>query len=85
MLTETKPLQKPPAVHESMRIAGERVGGSRTLDVLNPFTGAVVGTVPRASVDDIVAHTVGRALDQFGIPNELFKRWRSPGSLPSSA
>lgn len=30
------------------------------------------------SVDDIVAHTVGKALDQFHIPNELFKRWRSP-------
>ena len=30
------------------------------------------------SVDDIVAHTVGKALDQFGIANELFKRWRSP-------
>ena len=30
------------------------------------------------SVDDIIAHTVGKALDQFGIANELFKRWRSP-------
>jgi 3-polyprenyl-4-hydroxybenzoate decarboxylase len=29
------------------------------------------------SVDDIIAHTVGKALDQFGIPNQLFKRWRS--------
>ncbi len=27
------------------------------------------------SVDDIVDHTVGRLLDQFGIDNELFKRW----------
>ena len=38
---------------ESMRIAGERVGGSRTLDVRNPYTGELVGTVPRAGVDDI--------------------------------
>lgn len=30
------------------------------------------------SVEDIVAHTVGKALDQFGVPNELFTRWRSP-------
>jgi len=36
-----------------MRIAGERVAGSRTLDVFNPYTGDVVATVPRASVDDI--------------------------------
>jgi len=28
------------------------------------------------SVDDIVDHTIGRALDQFGIENNLVKRWR---------
>jgi len=27
------------------------------------------------TVDDIVAHTVGKALDQFGIDNALFARW----------
>ena len=30
------------------------------------------------SVQDIVAHTVGKALDQFGIENELFTRWQTP-------
>lgn len=30
------------------------------------------------SVQDIVAHTVGKALDQFGIENELFTRWETP-------
>jgi aldehyde dehydrogenase (NAD+) len=39
--------------HEPMRIAGERVQGNRTLDVMNPFTGGRVGTVPKASVDDV--------------------------------
>ncbi|MEP7208973.1 MAG: phosphonoacetaldehyde dehydrogenase, partial [Casimicrobiaceae bacterium] len=39
--------------HEKMRIAGERVGGARTLDVHNPFSGAVVGTVPMAGVEDV--------------------------------
>lgn len=33
------------------------------------------------SIDDIVNHTVGKALDQFGIPHELFKRW---SGIPSS-
>ena len=28
------------------------------------------------SVDDIVRHTVGKALDQFGIENDLFNRWK---------
>ena len=36
-----------------MRIAGEHVRADRTLDVHNPYTGDVVGTVPRASVDDV--------------------------------
>ncbi len=39
--------------HEPMRIAGERVTGARTLDVMNPFTGGRVGTVPKATIDDI--------------------------------
>ena len=30
------------------------------------------------SVDDIVNHTVGRALDLFGIDNTLVRRWQEP-------
>jgi aldehyde dehydrogenase (NAD+) len=45
-----------------MRIAGERVPGARTLEVLNPYTGDVVATVPRASVDDVRrAFSIARA------------------------
>jgi len=40
-------------LHEKMRIGGERVGGGRVLEVHNPYTGAVVGTVPKASVEEI--------------------------------
>ena len=28
------------------------------------------------TVDDIVNHTVGKALDQFDIPHQLFRRWK---------
>jgi 4-hydroxy-3-polyprenylbenzoate decarboxylase len=28
------------------------------------------------TVDDIVNHTVGRLLDQFGIDTKVVKRWR---------
>ena len=38
---------------EAMRIAGERVRTNRTLDVHNPYTNDVIGTVPRAGVDDV--------------------------------
>lgn len=27
------------------------------------------------TIEDVVAHTVGKALDQFGIENSLFRRW----------
>jgi aldehyde dehydrogenase (NAD+) len=40
-------------LHEKMRIAGKHVGGERVLEVHNPYTGAVVGTVPKASVDEV--------------------------------
>src|SRR5512147_1229586 len=53
MLTAAKPTSSPAALSETMRIAGERVGGARTLEVRNPYTGEVVGTVPKAGVDDI--------------------------------
>ena len=39
--------------HFQMRIAGERVGGDRVIEVRNPYTRAVVGTVPKATVGDI--------------------------------
>jgi 4-hydroxy-3-polyprenylbenzoate decarboxylase len=27
------------------------------------------------TIDDVIGHTVGKALDQFGIENSLFERW----------
>ncbi|MGC1816784.1 MAG: phosphonoacetaldehyde dehydrogenase [Casimicrobiaceae bacterium] len=42
-----------PARHEPMRIAGERVDGTRRLEVRDPYTGALVGTVPMASIEQI--------------------------------
>ena len=40
-------------LREKMRIAGERGGGDRVIEVRNPYSGALVGTVPKASVEDI--------------------------------
>jgi flavin prenyltransferase len=34
------------------------------------------------SIDDIIDHTVGRALDLFGIENDLVRRWRESESGP---
>jgi polyprenyl P-hydroxybenzoate/phenylacrylic acid decarboxylase-like protein len=30
------------------------------------------------TIDDIVAHIVGKVLDQFGVPHKLFDRWGAP-------
>jgi phosphonoacetaldehyde dehydrogenase len=43
--------------HESMRIAGEKVGGERTgersIEVFNPFTRQRIGSVPKATVEEV--------------------------------
>src|SRR5450432_1959625 len=38
---------------EAMRIAGERVEGSRSFEVFDPFTRRAVGSVPKATVEDV--------------------------------
>jgi aldehyde dehydrogenase (NAD+) len=50
-------------LREKMRIDGERVGRDRAIEVRNPWNGALVGTVPKGSVEDVRhAFTVARAL-----------------------
>ena len=58
------------------------LGHLRTLAQLAEIGAVILPPIPAMyanpqSIDDIVAHTVGKVLDQFGIANELFKRWRS--------
>jgi phosphonoacetaldehyde dehydrogenase len=53
MMTELKDVRNGHALREKMRIAGTHVGNDRSIDVRNPYTGALVGTVPKAMVDDV--------------------------------
>ncbi|MGH8851004.1 MAG: aldehyde dehydrogenase family protein, partial [Casimicrobiaceae bacterium] len=53
MMTDPAQVRRDPVLHQKMRIAGELVGGGRLIEVLNPYTAAVVGTVPKATVDDV--------------------------------
>ena len=60
------------------------VGHLRTLTQLAEMGAVILPPMPAMyakprSVDDIVAHTVGKALDQFGVEHHLFTRWTSPG------
>ena len=57
------------------------LGHLRTLAQLAEMGAVILPPIPAmyaqpASVDDIVAHSVGKALDILGIPNDLFKRWK---------
>lgn len=56
------------------------LGHLRTLTQLAEIGAVILPPVPGMyakpkTVDDIVNHTVGKALDQFGIANALFTRW----------
>ena len=53
MMTELEDVRSGGVLRAKMRIAGERVGGNRTIEVRNPYTGILVGTVPKATVPDI--------------------------------
>jgi 4-hydroxy-3-polyprenylbenzoate decarboxylase len=59
------------------------LGHLRTMTQLAELGAVILPPVPGwyarpQSVDDIVAHTVGKALDQFGIDAKLFARWAGP-------
>ena len=59
------------------------VGHLRTLTQLSEMGAVILPPMPAMyanpqSVMDVVDHTVGKALDQFGIEHRLFKRWESP-------
>jgi aldehyde dehydrogenase (NAD+) len=53
MLGELAGVRDGRVLREKMRIAGERAGGERAIEVRNPFTGGLVGTVPKATVEDV--------------------------------
>ena len=53
MMSELAQVRHGRVLNEKMRIGGKLVGGDRIIEVRNPYTGAIVGTVPMASVDDI--------------------------------
>ncbi len=57
-----KPAKLPVKAHERMRIAGKLVDGDERIEVRNPYTGALVGTVPAASPAQVAeAFRIGAA------------------------
>jgi len=59
------------------------LGHLRTLTQLAEMGAVILPPMPAMyvrpqSVDDVINHTVGKALDQFGIDHVLFRRWSTP-------
>jgi aldehyde dehydrogenase (NAD+) len=53
MMTDLSDVKRGAVLNAKMRIAGKEVGGSRVIEVRNPYTNALVGTVPKATIDDV--------------------------------
>ena len=64
--------------HESMRIGGERVTRDRIIEVFNPYTKELIGSVPKATLADVrrafaIAHAYRPRLTRFERANILNK------------
>ncbi len=53
MSVTTRPSAAREPLHESLRIAGEKVTRDRVIEIRHPYSGDVVATVPRATLDDV--------------------------------
>ena len=49
----TDPTASSAPLRESLRIAGQKVAGERVIEVRHPYSGALVGTVPRATLAQV--------------------------------
>ena len=63
------------------------LGHLRTLTQLAELGAIILPPIPGfysmpKTVDDIVNHTVGKALDALGVANEAYARWRGPDGNP---
>jgi len=64
-----------------VREAPLHLGHLRTLTQLAEIGAVILPPIPGMyampkTVDDIINHTVGKALDSLGVPNEIFTRWQ---------
>jgi len=53
MSQATRPAPAAAPIHETLRIAGDKVDRDERIDVINPWDNSVAGTVPRATRDDV--------------------------------
>jgi phosphonoacetaldehyde dehydrogenase len=69
-------------IRESLRIAGEKVARNRTIEVRHPFSGELVGTVPKATLDDVKrALQIARGYRATLTRHERYKILMTAGAL----
>jgi acyl-CoA reductase-like NAD-dependent aldehyde dehydrogenase len=59
------PASRPP-IRESLRIAGEKVSRDRVIEVRHPYSGELIGTVPKATCS------------MCARPSQIARNFRSP-------
>ena len=72
-------------LRESLRIAGEKISRDRIIEVRHPFSGALVGTVPKATADDVKrALQIGRSFKSKLTRHDRYKILMQAGAIIAS-
>jgi aldehyde dehydrogenase (NAD+) len=72
-------------IRESLRIAGEKVSHDRVMEVRHPFDGRLVGTVPKASLEDVKrALQIARGFKSTLTRHERYKILMKTGAIVAS-
>jgi aldehyde dehydrogenase (NAD+) len=74
LLSQLGALRQGQVLKQKMRIAGKLVGGERVIEVCNPYTGKLVGTVPKATIPDI--QNAFRIAKNFKSPLTRYDRYK---------
>ncbi len=72
-------------MRESLRIAGEKVSRDRVIEVRHPYSGALVGTVPKATAEDVKrALKIGRSFTSKLTRHDRYKILMQAGAIIAS-
>ena len=82
----SQPMPKPTDIHrEALRIAGERVYRDQVIEVRYPYTGEVIATVPKATLEDVRrAYAVARDYQPSLTRYERYKILMRAGEIIAS-
>ena len=70
--------------HEALRIGGEKIFRDEVIEVRNPYDGTLVGTVPKATLED-VRHAFELSLDREALSQVVYAGMYQPNAQATSA